>query len=75
MCNTTKLVRYLTEEIGFTYVLSSFVQNDPIEHHLLYLHMSGSNYNQSVCQVLGNERTLRPSNLLKYLIDKVQFVR
>ena len=28
-----KLVEYLTGECGFSYVLSSFIQNDPIEHH------------------------------------------
>ena len=61
-----KLVEYLTEDIGFSYVLSSFVQNDPIEDHFgLYRQMSGSNYNLSVCQVLENERTLKLSNILK----------
>ena len=61
-----KLVEYLTEDIGFSYVLGSFVQNDPIEHHFgLYRQMSGSNYNISLCQVLENERTLKLSNILK----------
>ena len=56
----------MTEDIGFSYVLSSFVQNDPIEHHFgLYRQMSGSNYNISLCQVLENERTLKLSNILK----------
>ena len=41
-----KLVECLTEDIGFSYVFSSFVQNDPNEHHFgLYRQMSGSNYN------------------------------
>ena len=61
-----KLVEYLTGDCGFSYVLSSFVQNDPIEHHFgLYRKMSGSNYNVSVCQVLESERTLKLSNILK----------
>ena len=39
-----KLVNYLTNECKFSYVLTSFVQNDPIEHHFgLHRQMSGSN--------------------------------
>ena len=61
-----KLYEYLTGDCGFSYVLSSFVQNDPIEHHFgLYRQMSGSNYNVSVCQELESERTLKLSNILK----------
>ena len=61
-----KLVQYLTGECGFSYVLSSFIQNDPIEHHFgLYRQMSGSNYNISVCEVLESERVLKLSNILK----------
>ena len=61
-----KLVHYLTNECKFSYVLTSFVQNDPIEHHFgLYRQMSDSNYNVSVCQVLESERVLKLSNILK----------
>ena len=61
-----RLVNYLTGEGGFSYVLSSFLQNDPIEHHFgLYRQMSGSNYNVSVCQVLESERVLKLSKILK----------
>ena len=61
-----KLVNYLTGDCGFSYVLSSFLQNDPIEHHFgLYRQMSGSNYNVSVCQVLESERALKLSKVLK----------
>ena len=60
------ILKVLTGDCGFSYVLSSFVQNDPIEHHFgLYRQMSGSNYNVSVCQVLESERTLKLSNILK----------
>ena len=48
-----KLVNYLTNGCKFCYMLTSFVHNNPIEHHFgLYRQMSGSNYNVSVCQVL-----------------------
>ena len=61
-----KLVHYLTNECKFSYVLTSFVQNDPIEHHFgVYRQMSGSNYNVSVCQVLESERVLKLFNILK----------
>ena len=33
MYSTTKPFNYLTGECGFSYVLSTFLQNDPIEHH------------------------------------------
>ena len=39
------LVYHLTNECGFAYVLTSFLQNDPLEHHFgLYRQMSGANY-------------------------------
>ena len=69
-----KLVEYLTEDIGYSYVLSSFVKNDPIEHQFgLYRQMSGSNYNLSVCQLLENERTVKLSNILKPFNCKTKF--
>ena len=61
-----RIVNYLTGKCGFSYVLSSFLQNDPIEHHFgLYRQMSGSNYNFSICQVLDSERVLKLSKILK----------
>ena len=61
-----RLVNYLTGEGGFSYGLSSFLQNDPIEHQFgLYRQMSGANYNVSVCQVLESERVLKLSKILK----------
>ena len=60
------LVRRLTVECGFEYLLTSRVQNDPLEHHFgLYRQMSGSNYNISYSQVVESERRLQLSNILK----------
>ena len=71
-----ELVEYLTGECGFSYVLSSFMQNDPIEHHFgLYRQMSGSNYNVSVCQVLENERALNCLTFSSYIIGKIMSVK
>ena len=59
-------MNYLTGGCGFSYVLSSFLQNDSIEHHFgLYRQMSGSNYNFPICQVLESERVLKLSKILK----------
>ena len=71
-----KLVEYLTGECDFSYVLSSFMQNDPIEHHFgLYRQMSGSNYNVSVCQVLENERALNCLTFSSFIIGKIMSVK
>ena len=67
------LVRRLTVECGFEYLLTSRVQNDPLEHHFgLYRQMSGSNYNISYSQVLESERRLQLSNILKFFYIKQQ---
>ena len=61
------LVQRLTLECGFEYLLTSRIQNDPLEHHFgLYRQMSGLNYNKSHCQILESERRLQLSNLLKF---------
>ena len=61
------LVQRLTLECGFEYLLTSRIQNDPLEHHFgLYRQMSGSNYNISYCQILESERRLQLSNLLNF---------
>ena len=46
-------VNILTGSRRFTFVLSSFLQNDPLEHHLsLYRMMSGAQYNVTLSQIL-----------------------
>ena len=47
------LVNHLTSQCGFSYVLTYFLQTDPLEHHFgLYRMMSGSNYHVSYGQIL-----------------------
>ena len=59
-------VNHLTQDCGFSYVLSSFLQNDPLEHHFgLYRMMSGAQYHVSLCQILDSERRIKLSNILK----------
>ena len=67
-----QIVNYLTSETcGFTYFLSSRLQNDPLEHHFgVYRQMSGGQYNISVVQILESERRLKLSSILK-LFQKV----
>ena len=67
------LVQRLTLECGFEYLLTTRIQNDPLEHNFgLYRQMSGSNYKISYCQILESERRLQLSNLLKFLYIKQQ---
>ncbi|KAI6646091.1 hypothetical protein LOD99_9538 [Oopsacas minuta] len=62
-----KLVEYMTGECGFSYVLSSFIQNNPFEHHFgVFTQMSGSNYDFSVYQVLESKRVLNWPNILNF---------
>ena len=43
-----QITNYLTETCGYSYLLTSFLQTDPLEHHFgLYRMMSGSNYHVS----------------------------
>ena len=59
-------VNILTGPCQFAYVLSSFLQNDPIEHHFgLYRMMSGAQYNITLCQILETERRIKLSGILK----------
>lgn len=61
-----QITNYLTESCGFSYVLSAFLQTDPLEHHFgLYRMMAGSNYHISYIQILESERRLKLSNILK----------
>ena len=62
------IVRHLTNNCGFSYVLTSFLQNDALEHHFGqsgYRQMSGANYHISYCQILESERRLKVSSVLK----------
>ena len=62
------LVRHLTNNCGFSYVLTSFLQNDALEHHFgLYRQMSEANYHLSYCQILESERRLKVSSMLKFV--------
>ena len=59
-------VNILTGPCQFSYVLISFLQNDPIEHHFgLYRMMSGAQYNITLCQILETERRIMFSGILK----------
>ena len=62
-----QIVNYLTSETcGFAYILSSRLQNDPLEHRFgVYRQMSGTQYNISVLQILESERRLKLSSILK----------
>ena len=61
-----KIVNYLTNSCGFDYVLSSFLQNDSLEHHFgLYRMLSGVQYQVTACQAYESERHLNISSILK----------
>ena len=56
----TSIINHLIEDCEFTYVLTSFLQNDPLEHHFgLYRMMSGAQYHISYCQILESERRMK----------------
>ena len=60
-----QITNFLTENCSFSYLLTSFLQTDPLEHHFgLYRMMSGSNYHVSYLQILESERRLKVSNIL-----------
>ena len=66
-----QITNYLADSCGFSYVLSSFLQTDPLEHHFgLYRMMAGSNYHISYIQILESERRLKLSNILKMFSDR-----
>ena len=65
------VVNHLTGNCGYSYVLSSFLQNDPLEHHFgLYRMMSGAQYHIRYCQVLETERRIKLSSILKLFSKK-----
>ena len=60
-----QIINYLTGQCGYAYILTRFLQTDPLEHHFgLYRMMSGSNYHVSYFQILEAEHRLKISNLL-----------
>ena len=60
-----EITNFLTENCGYTYLLTSFLQTDPLEHHFgLYRMMSGANYHISYLQILESKRRLKVSNIL-----------
>ena len=69
-----EVVNHLTKNCGFTYVLSVFLQNDPIEHRLgIYRMMSGAQYNVTVCQILQSERLIKILQFSNYSL-RIQWV-
>ena len=61
-----QITNHLTAMCGYSYLLTSFLQTDPLEHHFgLYRVMSGANYHISYLQILESERRLKLSNILK----------
>ena len=61
-----EITNYLSEYCVFKYLLSSFLQTDPLEYHFgLYRMMSGSNYHVTYLQILETERRLKLSNILR----------
>ena len=60
-----EITNYLTGCCGFDYLLTSFLQTDPLEHHFGYYRMmSGSNYHISYLQILETERRIKVSSIL-----------
>ena len=69
-----KIVNYLTNSCGFDYVLSSFLQNDSLEHHFgLYRMLSGAQYQVTACQAYESERHLNISSILKLFSKQSSF--
>ena len=54
-------------------MLTSRLQNDPIEHHFgLYRMMSGAHYHVSYSQIIESERRIKLSSILKIFSKKEQ---
>ena len=69
-----KIVNYLTNSCGFEYVLSSFLQNDPLEHHFgLYRMLSGAQYQVTACQVYESERRIKIYSILKLFSNQSSY--
>ena len=64
---TIKLVEYLLDKKGFSYVLTGKFQSDPIERQFgRYRQSSGGNYFISTRQVLESEKLIRVKNIVKF---------
>ena len=59
-----RIVNYPTETCGFEYVLTSFLQNDPLEYHF-GLYRAGGDYHITYCQILETEHRLKLASILK----------
>ena len=67
-----QITSFLTLNCGFSFLLTSFLQTDPLEHHFgLYRMMSGANYHVSDLQILESERRLKVSNILSLFSDQI----
>jgi hypothetical protein len=67
MCDSIPLISEYLLRQGFQYVLTGFMQSDPLEKRFgVYRQMSGSNYFLGVKQVYENEQKLKLCNLLKH---------
>ena len=61
-----QITNHLTGNCGYSYLLTSFLQTDPLEHHFgLYRMKSGANYHVSYLQIIESERRLKVSSILK----------
>ena len=68
-------VNILTGSRGFIFVLSSFLQNDPLEHRFsLYRMMSGAQYIVMLSQMLETERRIKLSGVLKLSLLPSQLI-
>ena len=69
-----QVINHSTGFCGFNYLLTSFLQTDPLEHHFgLYRMMSGSNYHIPYLQILETKRRLKLSNILKIFASQQDF--
>ena len=60
----TSIIDHLIKDCDFTYVLTSFLQNDPLEHKFgLFKMMSGAQCHVSYCQFL--ERRIKLLGIMK----------
>ena len=67
-----QITSFLTENCGFSFLLTSFLQTDQLEHHFgLYRMMSGANYHVSYLQILESEHCLKVSNILSLFSDQI----
>ena len=68
LCNVLRnLVKTLLADYGFRFVLTGFLQSDPLESRFgRYRQMSGGNFFISVKQIIESERKIRLSSILHH---------